>query len=302
VSSGRFPGLGDVRVLPPAMRGPFDAGSQSWLDGVETAPYDAIHELQPSRVMPIPAGRLAVVQGGRRTGVGIPILGYLLDTPAELIVVDTGLSARWRGGGEVHLGPEDSPAPGTPYMPELDGPTLAEQVAEMRLKPDRLICTHLHEDHSSGAAELGLTLEASPAELTRLADPEAEALGYPAAELAGVPTRAVELNPDKPFGPFVASTHLNPDVIAVDTSGHTPGSISLLACLGAAWVLICGDAVYPRMDDPGAPAWRGMLRIARALQDLPGLRVLPGHDTTVLRSAEPGAWLGTPGPPSHSHH
>jgi hypothetical protein len=54
------------------------------------------------------------------------------------------------------------------------------------------------------------------------------------------------------------------------------------------------------MDDPGAPAWLGMLRIARALQDLHGLRVLPGHDTTVVRAVEPGNWMGTPGAPSFS--
>jgi glyoxylase-like metal-dependent hydrolase (beta-lactamase superfamily II) len=300
LSSARFPGLGDARVLPPALRGPFDARSQRWLEELEIASYDAIHELRPSRLKPIVAGRLALVQGENRTGVGIPVLGYLLDTPNELVVVDTGLSARYRDGGAVHLGPDDSPSPGTPYLPELDGPTLAEQVAVMGLKPDRVVCTHLHEDHSSGAPELGLTLEASAAELERLADPRAEALGYPVEELAGLPTRAVALDPGQPFGPFVASTHLNPDLVALDTSGHTPGSISLLACLGAAWVLICGDAVYPRMDDSGAPAWQGMLRIARALQDLHGLRVMPGHDTTVLRAVEPGDWLGTTGPPSFS--
>jgi glyoxylase-like metal-dependent hydrolase (beta-lactamase superfamily II) len=301
VSAARFPGLGDARVLPPALRGPFDSTSQAWLEELAVAPYDAISELQPSRVMPVMAGRLAVVQGDRRTGVGIPILGYLVDTPSELVVVDCGLSTRWRGGGAVHLGPDDSPSPGTPYMPELAGPSLAEQVAAMGLMPDRLACTHLHHDHSSGASELGLTLEASAPELERLAGPGAEALGYPADELAGVPTRAVELDPKQPLGPFVASTHLNPDLIAVDTSGHTPGSISILACLGAAWVLICGDALYPRMDDHGAPAWRGMLRIARALQDLRGLRPLPGHDTSVLRAVEPGQWMGTSAPPSHAH-
>lgn len=291
----RFPGLGDSRVLPPALRGPFDAASRRWMDELELASYDAIYDLSPSRLKPIPAGRLVVMQDGQRTGVAIPILGYLLETKAELIVVDCGLSAGWRGGGPVHLGPDDSPSAGLPYMPELEGPTLAEQVAEMGLKPDRLICTHLHEDHSSGAAELGLTLEASPVELARLEEPGAESLGYPVAELKTVPTSALALDPSVPVGPFAASAKVNEQVIAVDTSGHTPGSISLVACLGAAWVLICGDAVYPRLDDPGAPAWRGMLRIARALDDLHGLRVMPGHDTTVLRSMEPGAWMGRPG-------
>jgi glyoxylase-like metal-dependent hydrolase (beta-lactamase superfamily II) len=235
------------------------------------------------------------VQGSKRTGVGIPILGYLLETPVELLAVDCGLSSRWRDGGQVHLGPEDSPSPGAPYMPELDGPTMAEQVAAMGLKPDRVICTHLHEDHSSGAVEFGLTLEASATELARLAAPGAEALGYPVDELTGLDTRAINLDALSPLGPFTASTRVNDDVIAVDTSGHTPGSISLMARLGAGWILICGDAVYPRMDQPSSPAWLGMLRVRKALDDIPQLRVLPGHDTSVLRAVGPDAWIGALG-------
>jgi len=57
--------------------------------------------------------------------------------------------------------------------------------------------------------------------------------------------------------------------------------------------LICGDAVYPRMDEPEVPAWRGMLRISRALADVRALRVLPAHDTTVLRAVDGDAWMGT---------
>ncbi len=253
---------------------------------LDVAGYDQIYELKPCRLKPIPCGRLAIVQGQRKTGVSIPIIGYLLQTDEELIVVDCGLSPRWRGGGEVHQALDESLGLDTPYMPELDGPSLAEQVAAMGLKPDRLICTHLHEDHSSDANELGLTLEASAAEFPALDQPGADRLVYPVSELSGVPRRAIELDRAAPLGPFVASAEINPQVIAVDTSGHTPGSISLLACLGAAWVLICGDAVYPRMDDSKAPAWLGMLRIGRALEDLRGLRVLPGHDTTVLRTTD----------------
>jgi glyoxylase-like metal-dependent hydrolase (beta-lactamase superfamily II) len=281
----KFQGLSDDRILPLALRGPFDAESQRWRDALDVAGYDPIHDLRPCRVKPLSSGRLVIIQGGRRTGVGIPIIGYLLQSPEELLVVDCGLSPRWREGGEVHLGPDDSPSPGTPYMPELDGPSLAEQVARMGLKPGRVICTHLHEDHSSGAVELGLPVEASAAEWARLDAPRAASQGYPVDELAGVPRRIIDLDASAPLGPFVASARVNADVIAVDTAGHTPGSISVLACVGAAWVLICGDAVYPRMDEPGSRAWGGMLRISRALQDVPALRLLPAHDTTVLRSA-----------------
>jgi len=297
-----LPGLTGDRVLPPALRGPFNAESRRWLEALEVAGHDPIHNLRPCRVKPVACGRLAIVQESRRTGVGIPILGYLLQTPDELIVVDCGLSPRWRGGGQIPLGPDDSPSPGTPYMPELDGPSLAEQVAEMGLKPDRVICTHLHEDHSSGAVELGLPVEASGAEWARLDESDAESRGYPVDELAEVPRRTIELDPSAPLGPFLASARINTDVIAVDTAGHTPGSISLVASLGSAWVLICGDAVYPRMDDPDGPAWRGMLRISRALADLPALRVLPAHDTTVLRAVDGDAWMGAAAMPVDSDH
>ncbi len=269
---------------------------------LEVAEYDALNDLKPCRLKPILCGRLAIVQGERKTGVSIPIIGYLLQTDSELIVVDCGLSPRWRGGGEVHQAFDASLDLDAPYMPELDGQSMAEQVAGMGLKPDRLICTHLHEDHSSDAYELGLTLEASTAEFAALDQPGADRRGYPVSELSGVARRPIVLDPAMPLGPFPASAHVNPQVIAVDTSGHTPGSISLLACLGAAWVLICGDAVYPRMDDPEAPAWLGMLRISRALEDLRGLRILAGHDTTVLRYLDEGEWMGRAAPPvAHDH-
>ena len=208
-------------------------------------------------------------------------------------MVDGGLSARWAEGGEVHLGPDDSPSPGTPYVPELDGPPLAAQLAGLGIAPDRLVCTHLHEDHASGAAELGLRLEASVLELQRLATHDAASLGYPVEELRGVETRPIELDPGRPLGPFPATTELAAGVLAIDTAGHTPGSISVLARVDSGCALICGDAVYPRMDLPDAPAFLGALRLRRALADVPDLRLYPGHDTVVLRSAAANGWLGT---------
>jgi len=134
------------------------------------ASHEALYELPQCRLRALQVGRLSVIADGRRTGVTIPILAYLLDAPGGLFAVDCGLSARWAGGGEVHLGPEDSPSPGTPYMPELDGPGMGSQLATLGLHPQRLVCTHLHEDHAGGAADLGLILEASVAELRRLAE------------------------------------------------------------------------------------------------------------------------------------
>jgi glyoxylase-like metal-dependent hydrolase (beta-lactamase superfamily II) len=259
------------------------------------ASYDALYTLPATRLRAFRVGRLAILQDGRPTGLGIPILAYAIDAPGGVFVIDTGLSPRWAETSEVHLGPDDSPSPGTPYSPELDGPPLVDQLANLGIRPDRLVCTHLHEDHAGGAAALGLTLEASAAELARLADDGAAADGYPVDDLRRVPTRALELDPSRPLGPFPASLELAQGVIAVDTSGHTPGSISVLACIGPAWALVCGDAPYPRMDQPGSPAFEGALRLRRALDDHRGLRLFPAHDTVVLRSGAADGWLG-PGP------
>ncbi|MEA2645883.1 MAG: N-acyl homoserine lactone hydrolase [Chloroflexota bacterium] len=259
---------------------------------IDVATYDAVRDLPACRLRAVSAGRLAVLKGGRRTGLTIPIVAYLLDTGSELLAIDAGLSARWREAAEVHLGPEDSPSPGTPYSPELVGPTMAEQLDALGLAPSRLVCTHLHEDHSSGAAGMGLTLEASTAELARLGEPGAEAMGYPVEELAAVARAGIDLDPTAAVGPFAASAVLADGVLAVDTSGHTPGSISVLARVGEGWALVCGDAVYPRLDQPASTAFRGMLRIRRAIQDLPGLRVFPGHDTSALRAGAADGWVG----------
>jgi glyoxylase-like metal-dependent hydrolase (beta-lactamase superfamily II) len=272
------------------------------MEDVNVAAYPLPETMPAVRVKPLAAGRLALMKGEERTGVNVPILGYLVEARDALVVVDCGLSSRWRGEVETHIAPDDSPAPGTRYQPELDGPALAEQLETLNLRPDRLLCTHLHLDHAGGATELGLTLEASQAELERLPRADADALGIPVRDLAGIATQPIELR-DRPLGPFVRSAEIVPGLIAVDTAGHTPGSISFFCCLGApnrsgvdrqrwgTWALVCGDAVYPKLDEPDSPAFHGMLRIRRMLEDWPGMAVLAGHDPGVLRAAA-GGWLG----------
>jgi glyoxylase-like metal-dependent hydrolase (beta-lactamase superfamily II) len=276
------------------LRAPLDLAATARLEALPVAGYDLLEGLPQCRLRAFEAGRLAVLNGGRRTGLTIPILAYVLDSPGGMLAVDCGLAGRWAEGGEPHLGPDDSPAPGTPYLPELAGPTFAAQLDALGLKADRLVCTHLHEDHSGGAAELGLTVEASVAELARLEQPDAERLGYPLQDLAGVPTRPIELDRSRPLGPFPATAEVAGGVLAVDTSGHTPGSISLLACIGPAYALLCGDAVYPRLDQPDSAPFVGALRIRRAISDVRALRLFPGHDTAVLRAGAADGWLAVP--------
>ena len=251
--------------------------------GLDVAPYTALHALRPSRVWAFPGGRLALVSGGERSGVTVPILAYLLETDTTRILVDSGLEPRWRDAADVQEAPEDVPGAGSRYIPELDDESVAEQVRGRY--PDRFFCTHLHHDHSGGAAAVGLPLEVARPELDRALGADAAAQGYPVDLLRQLRLAPFDLDPGRPIGPFRASVELTPDVIAVDTSGHTPGSTSLLVRLRGGLGLICGDAVYPLLDEPRSPAYLGMLRIRRALLDLDDLVILPGHDTAVLRAA-----------------
>jgi glyoxylase-like metal-dependent hydrolase (beta-lactamase superfamily II) len=176
------------------------------------------------------------------------------------------------------------------YRSVLDGPTFAEQLAAEGVHLDFAVCTHLHVDHAGGARELGVPVHASSAEIATALGGVAP--GYAAEDLQGLELVPVELDRGA-VGPFPAHTELAPGLLALSTAGHTPGSITVVACLGATWGLICGDAAYPPADQPESDAYLGMLRIRRALAEIGGTLVLAGHDTAVLRACAGGAWLGS---------
>ena len=278
------------RALPPLLKGDLAPASEAWLAAIDMAPWDPFWEVGEqahARVRAFPAGKLALFDGDRPSGVSIPIVAYVVQAGDLLVAVDAGLSARWRDGalGEV---PDDGPAPGMRYRPVLDGPSFAEQLDSEGLRPARLVCTHLHVDHAGGAGELSLPVEAAAAEVAAAGS---GAPGYPADDLDGLEFRPVALD-GGPVGSFPAHGVLAPGLLAVATPGHTPGSISVFACLGATWALVCGDAAYPRADAPASDAYLGMLRVRRMLRELGATLVLAGHDTSVLRACAGGTWLG----------
>jgi glyoxylase-like metal-dependent hydrolase (beta-lactamase superfamily II) len=283
------------RALPPAMRVPLDEEAQHYVDTLEVAdyaPFYGMFEAAPTgRVRALPAGKLALFGDSGPTGVSIPIVAYMVECAGTRLVVDCGLGPRWRAADGGEAVPDDGPSPGMRYLPVLDGPSLADQVGDEAFHAQRLLCTHLHVDHAGDAAELKLPVEASRAEIEASRGP-----GYSRADLDGLEMAPIDLDPALPIGPFPASRQIADGVLAIDTSGHTAGSISIFLCIGAAWALICGDAVYPRLDEPTSPAYLGMLRIRRFFDDLDGVMVLAGHDTAALRACAGGTWLSSPRP------
>ncbi|HEV1996961.1 MAG TPA: MBL fold metallo-hydrolase [Candidatus Dormibacteraeota bacterium] len=280
------------RALPPLLKAELSPEAEQRMGDLEMASWEpvwAVGEQVHSRVRAFSAGKLALFEGERPTGVSIPIVSYALQTGDLMMSIDSGLAPRWRDAA-AHEFPDEGPAPGMRYRPVLDGPTFAEQLAAEGLRPTRAVCTHLHLDHAGGARELGIPVEAAAKEIAAAVTDESG--GYPVADLEGLQFTPVVLDRGS-VGPFPAYGVLAPGVLAISTPGHTPGSISVFACLGDTWAFICGDAAYPRADEPRSEAYLGMLRIRRALDEIGGTLVLAGHDTAALRACADGAWLGT---------
>lgn len=281
------------RSLPPLLKADLPADADAFMAGLDVAGYEPIWELgkhEPhARVRAYPVGKLALFDGDRPTGLSVPIVAYVLRAGDLTMAVDGGLAARWRSAPSGDA-PDAGPGPGQHYRPVLEGATFAEQLAAEDIVVDRAVCTHLHVDHAGGARELGLPVEASAEELAvALAG---ASTGYPAEDLAGVAFSPIPMDRGA-VGPWSRHAVLAPGIMAISTPGHTPGSVSVFACLGGTWGLVCGDAPYPAADQPVSDAYRGMLRIRRALAEMGGTLVLAGHDTAVLRACADGAWLGT---------
>ncbi len=155
---------------------------------------------------------------------------------------------------------------------------LVAHVTRERLRPDRIVLTHGHCDHVAGIVDLreavgGVPLWCPEADADMPADPVRNLSAPFGLPLAAPP-------PDELFRPGDTLT-LGPSQWQVlDTSGHTPGGVSLYC--GAAGVVFTGDALFSgsigRTDIPGADARQLIQNIHRHLLALPDeTEVYPGH-------------------------
>ena len=149
--------------------------------------------------------------------------------------------------------------------------------------PRRIVCTHQHEDHAGGAmalrrafGDLPVEVPAAHVELLRAFDrvPEyrATAWGHPEP----IPdARGYHGGARFPAGGATLE--------AVETPGHTPGHMALVATLGGESWALTGD-LY--VTDRPLTAWYesaadDMVRSLRLLAARPGLRALPTHGAAL---------------------
>jgi N-acyl homoserine lactone hydrolase len=180
------------------------------------------------------------------------------------------------------------------------------RAADVRLA----ILSHLHEDHIGGIPYLpNAEFLVASAEWTAMEQPAPELRGFLRRhiDLPGVHYRRIDLTPtdDPTLAPFSAAHDVMGDgsLVLLPTSGHTPGSMSLLVRRPAkAPLLLVGDLTYEAElleagRIPGVGEKAGLRRasaMVRALKErYPDLAILPAHDPGAAERlrraiAEPG--------------
>jgi len=162
--------------------------------------------------------------------------------------------------------------------PGMEPRGLLALLARERLSPDRVVLTHAHCDHVAGigdlraaAGEVAVWCPAADAEM--LTDPALNLSSAFGAPIALAP-------PDEVFRPGDTLKLGDSAWAVLDTSGHTPGGVSLYC--PAEGAVFSGDALFAgsigRTDFPGADGAALVRNIRENLLSLPGeTKVYPGH-------------------------
>jgi glyoxylase-like metal-dependent hydrolase (beta-lactamase superfamily II) len=177
--------------------------------------------------------------------------------------------------------------------PGADLPRITALLAEHALTVKRIVVTHAHIDHISGALELK-RLTGAPILYNQRDLPLVALMSEQAAWLGVATPEVAPPDHDLRHGETVAIDGLSASVIA--TPGHTQGSLCLYLPQHA--LLVAGDTLFAgsvgRTDLPGGDQRTLLRSIHQRLLTLPDeTLVIPGHgaSTTIAEERESNPFL-----------
>lgn len=211
------------------------------------------------------------------------VLAYLVHHPRHgYFLVDAGLSRTFSDGRGNYSAPLAKllSTMGVETR-QSRGEDLASQLRRRGVVPRKVFLTHLHEDHTSGLADLDCGIPAV----------FGAGEGPPGAHFTCRSVHQIDFRDAKPMLPFdrVLDVFGDGSFWAMSTPGHSPGHVSYLANARGGPFLITGDAaayhaqlvhrIRPARGvfDPDT-AQRSLDQLAELTEQFPRLRVAPGHE------------------------
>jgi len=219
------------------------------------------------------------------------VLAHLVYHPRHgYFLVDAGLSRTFTTSGGNYstplnellstIGVETRQSPGE---------DAASQLRARGVAPQKVFLTHLHEDHTSGLADLDCGIPA----VFGVGE------GPPGDHFACRTVHKIDFRDAEPMVPFdrVLDVFGDGSFWAIATPGHSPGHISYLAHARGGPILITGDAAAyhaqiahrirpaPGVFDPETAA-RSLDQLAALTERFPRLRVAVGHEPPLFCVAE----------------
>jgi glyoxylase-like metal-dependent hydrolase (beta-lactamase superfamily II) len=266
-----------------------------WAQPYRGLPGLRIHAFRTGAVRSLEGAAFA---GGSWTSVvEMGAWAFVLEHPsAGLVVFDTGLSQRARTEPEHYVGRLGA-ALGMLDVPP--GAGLAEQMSASGLDPGdvtRVVLSHVHFDHTGGLPDFPNATVTIHAAEKHWVETGLRSMDFVDLEpLAGLPRwEAIDFTVEKPLATLLGAHDLSSDgsVVAVDLSGHTPGSMGLLVRTAEAPVLLTGDAAWTEKSWrwPARPIsafdmalwWEQAWRMKKFSMLEPLLVVVPGHDDMAV--------------------
>ena len=221
----------------------------------------------------------------------LPIYAWAIETPKDVVVVDTGETAGTREPGYFpRWHPYFRLAVQLDVSPEQE---VGPQLLKLGICPDdvrTVILTHLHTDHAGGLHHFPKSeILVSGEELTLASGFAGQLRGYlPTRWPSWFAPRTIVFEP-KAIGPFDQSYHVTCGgaVVIVPTPGHTPGHVSVVVMDGDVNYFLAGDTTYTQqslvevqvdgVSPSEAVSLQTMRRIGKYARSQP-MVYLPAHD------------------------